>query len=68
MDSLLKLIAAGKTHWTADELAQDSSLLPRLRDASAQDLVEDLQLTPSADMPQDVRVKGLTDNGREQLQ
>jgi hypothetical protein len=69
MLTILRSIAGGKTHWSLEELAADSTILTNLQKAQSLGLVHGLlvgQLCKGRYMhgaPLDVAVSGLTEQG-----
>ena len=69
MLSTLRLIAAGKTHWSLEEQVAHPNILPTLREAHRLGFIEGLLVGPlskgryTAGVPLDVSVSGLTAAG-----
>lgn len=69
MLTILRSIADGKTQWSLEELAADSTILTRLQEAQSLGLVHGLLVGPLCKgrylhgVPLDVAVSGLTEQG-----
>lgn len=69
MLTILRSIADGKTQWSLEELAADSTILTRLHEAQSLGLVHGLMVGPLCKgrymhgVPLDEAVSGLTEQG-----